>query len=100
MTIRIHSPYQLSEQFQHEIDEKMVNLQRFFDRIKSAEVYIQETQAEKARKNSKEVALKVHFMRRVLYVSERAKDFEQAFLKAADKMRQQLKAYEQEIRIF
>ncbi len=102
MTVRIHSPFKLNDRLLEQIDLKMNNLQRFFERIKSAEVFLQEPNAGKAKNNvsHKEVALKVHFMRRVLYASERDQDYEQAFAKAANKMRRQLSAYEQEIKLY
>lgn len=100
MTIRVHSPFQPNEQLQNQINERVGKLQRFFDRIKLAEVFLQEAQQEKSKSESKEVTLKVYIMRRVLYVSERSKNFEQALLNASEKMRQQLKAYETEMKIF
>ncbi|MBK7871471.1 MAG: HPF/RaiA family ribosome-associated protein [Saprospiraceae bacterium] len=100
MTIRIHSPFQLSEPLQQQINDQAERLQRFFDRIISTEVYFQETPAGQTKLSSKEVALKVHIMRRVLYASECAKNYEDALRNVIEKMRQQLKAYENEMKIY
>jgi ribosomal subunit interface protein len=97
MTIRVHSPFQVNEQLQSKIDQRVGRLKRFFDRIRAAEVYLQELEAEQSKSDNKVVELKVYMMRRVLHATEHSKDVEEALHKAVEKVRKQLRAYEQEV---
>lgn len=99
MTIRVYSPFQVTEELQTQIDERVGKLQRFFDRIRSTEVYLKELEAEQSKSDSKVVELKVYMMRRVLHASVRAKNLEEALSNAVETMRKQLKDYEKEIAI-
>lgn len=99
MTIRVHSPFQVNEELQTQIDQRVGKLHRFFDRIRAAEVYLKELEAEQAKSDSIAVEVKVYMMRRVLKATERSKNFEEALSQAVEKVRKQLKAYEQEITI-
>ena len=99
MTIRVHSPFQINEQLQSQIDQKVGKLQRLFERIKAAEVHFKNHVEDNQTDPDKIVELKVYMMRRVLLASEHSKDLEEALMRVVEKMRKQLKAYEQEVNI-
>ena len=99
MTIRVHSPFQVNKEFQAKIDQRVRRLQRFFDRIRAVEVYLQELEEEQSKSGSVTVEVKVYMMRRVLRATEHSKNMEEALRNAVEKVRKQLKAYEQEVSI-
>jgi putative sigma-54 modulation protein len=96
MKITVQAPFQVSEQLQTLVEEKVEKLQTFFERIISAEVYFKEEENRRQNGDGKTVEIRLNVPRQTLFSEEKSDQFEKALVSAAEKMRKQLNKYKQQ----
>ena len=97
MNIQVQAPFQINEPMQVLIEEKLSKLQKFFDRITTAEVYLRLDGHQRLLSKEKTVEIQLHVPRQVLYAKENSDSFEKSLSIAADKMKRQILKYKRNL---
>lgn len=97
MNIQVQAPFQVNEPLQSLIEERLLKLQKFFDRITTAEVYLRLEGHQALLARDKTVEIQLHVPRQVLYAQENSDSFEKSLTAAVEKMRRQIVKYKQNL---
>lgn len=91
MTIQVNAPFNVSDNLQALIDEKVGKLGTYYERIQSTEVFLkdQENRSNNAPKGET-VEIRMYVPGHTLYADASADTYEKALADAADKMRRQI----------
>jgi ribosomal subunit interface protein len=98
MTIQVNAPFQVSDNLQALIDEKIGKLSTYFERIESAEVFFKDE--EHHSNGSLEVntaELKLLVPGHTLYAAETSESYEKSLTATAEKMRKQLIKHKEQL---
>ena len=95
MNIQVQAPFQVNEPLQSLIEQKLSKLQKFFDRITTAEVYLHLDGHQALLARDKIVEIQLHVPRQVLYAQDNSDSFEKSLTVATEKMRRQILKYKQ-----
>jgi putative sigma-54 modulation protein len=93
MNIQVQAPFQVNEPLQTLIEERLNKLQKFFDHITTAEVYLRLDGHQPILARDKTVEIQLHVPRQVLYAKENSDSFEKSLAIAIDKMKRQILKY-------
>lgn len=98
MTIQVNAPFQVSDNLQSLIEEKVGKLATYFERIESAEVFFRdEDNNTHATPTAKTAEIKLIVPGQVLFADETSESFEKSLTVAAEKMRKQLIKYKEQL---
>lgn len=91
MTIQVNAAFNVSDNLQALIDEKVGKLGTYFERIQNTEVFLKD---EEKRSNQdpqgETVEIRIHVPGQTLYADASADSYEKALADAVDKMRRQI----------
>lgn len=91
MTIQVNAPFQVSDNLQALIDEKVGKLTTYFEKIESAEVFFKdEEQHSNGSLHVNTAEIKLLVPGQTLFANETSESFEKSLAAAAEKMRKQL----------
>lgn len=97
MNIQVQAPFQVNEELQGLIEEKVGKLQTFFERIHTATVFLKEEENRHQIANGKTLEIRLEVPGNSLYADASAESFEKALADAYDKIRRQIKKYKQQM---
>ena len=97
MTIQVQAPFQVNEDMQALIDEKVGKLEQYFDRITRVDLFFKITEKRHQRREGKTVEIELHVPKTVLYADAQADAFEKALADVTEKMRRQLLKYKKQM---
>jgi len=97
--IQVQAPFQVDDQLQALIEEKVGKLSKYFDRITTANVYLKnvENRRHHSIDTSKEVEIRLEVPGNSLYADASAESFEKALAESTDKVGRQLRKYKQQL---
>lgn len=97
MNIQVEAPFQVKEDLQRLIEEKVTKLNKFFERITTAQVYLknEENRRQHANDFGKSVEIRMEIPNHSLHATALADSFEEALADAAEKMRRQLRKHKE-----
>ena len=93
MNIQVQAPFQVSDELQGLIEEKVGKLPTFFERIHTATIFLREEENRRNISNGKTVEIRLEVPGHSLYADASADSFEKALAEAYDKVRRQIKKY-------
>ncbi len=97
MNILVQAPFQVSDELQGLIEEKVGKLPTFFERIHTATVFLKEEENRRQTSNGKTLEIRLEVPGHSLYADASADSYERALADAYDKMRRQIKKYKQQM---
>ena len=96
MKILVNAPFQVTDQMQEAIDDKVGKLITYFDRIVDAEVYLKIGE-KRHRHREQIVEIRLNVPGTTLFAEERGDVIEKALAGAAEKARRQLMRYKKQL---
>lgn len=96
MKILVNAPFQVTDQMQEVIDEKVGKLKTYFDRIVEAEVYLKIGE-KRHRHREQIVEIRLNVPGTTLFAESRNDAIEKALASAAEKARRQLVKYKKQL---
>ena len=102
MNIQVNAPFQVNEQLQQLIEEKVNKLSKYFERITTAQVFLKnvENRRQHSVDTSKVVEVRLEVPGNSLYADASAESYEKALAEAAEKVGRQLRRYKQQMSDF
>jgi putative sigma-54 modulation protein len=99
MNIQVEAPFQVRDNLQKLIEDKVTKFTQYFERITTAQVYLKnvEKRRQHAGRFGKVVEIRLEIPRHSLYADASAESFEKALADAADKITRQLQKYKQQM---
>lgn len=98
MNIILHNQnFRADQKLKNHIEDQMVGLEKYFDRVTSADVFLK-LENRSASVQEKVVEIKLSLPGQNVFVSERAKTFEKSFKIALRKTQRQLNQYKRKLR--
>ncbi len=92
MKVLVNAPFQINDQLQEVIDEKVGKLRTYFDRIIEAEIYLKIGE-KRHRHREQVVEIRLNVPGTTLFAEQRSDTMEKSLAGAAEKARRQLVKY-------
>lgn len=99
MNIQVEAPFQVSDDLQKLIEDKVTKFTKYFERITTAQVYLKNVEKRRQHADSfgKVVEIRLEIPKHSLYADASAESFEKALADAADKVTRQLRKHKQQM---
>ena len=96
MKILVNAPFQVTDQMQEVIDDKVGKLETYFDRIAEAEIYLKI--GEKRHRHREQIAeIRLNVPGTTLFAADRSDSIEKAVAGASEKARKQLIRFKKQL---
>lgn len=98
MTIHMNAPFQVSNDLQTLVNEKVNKLTTYFEKIESATIFFRdEDSGSHATPTANTAEIRLIVPGQTLYAEESSESFEKSLVAAAEKMRKQLIRYKEQL---
>ena len=98
MTIQTNAPFQVSDDLQNLVNEKVNKLSTYFEKIESVTVFFRdEDNSSHATPTANTTEIRLIVPGHTLYAQETSESFEKSLVAASEKMRKQLIRYKEQL---